>query len=168
MRRYLHLASLGFALALALSAGAASAEVTYGIEVRGEVAFTDPVRGGPTGAMSIGYAADTYPLLIVPEVVVSAGVWPDEVPVIPFRAMAGARFGLTTVVEPAVFLHLGYGFLARDEDLTHGFAIESGVSVDGRIRREVTLGGALGYQGFVSELPAHGMFAAFRFAVWFD
>ena len=80
--------------------------------------------------------------------------------------MGGVRVGFTAVVEPYVFTHLGYGFLGSEADLVHGFSIDAGIGLDKRLGRHVTIGGSLGYQGFVGLLDAHGGFAGFHVGIW--
>ncbi len=145
----------------------AAAEVVIGLEGRGEVKFTDPVRGGPSVLASLGYAFDTYPVLVLPEVTASGAIWPADPPFFPGRFGAGIRLGFTAVVEPQIYTHAGYGFIFRKGDVSHGFAVDAGAAVDYRIQREYTIGGTLGYEGLVAgKASAHGVVLGLRFGIW--
>lgn len=164
---------LGLVVASFVAASAftrsADAEVAIGLEARGEVKATDAgtVRGGPSVLASIGYAFDTYPVLVLPEVVATGAVWPDDKPFFPGRAVAGIRLGFTTVVEPQIYTHVGYGFLFHRGDVSHGFAVDAGFGLDYRIQREITIGGTLGYEGLVAgNASAHGGVLGVRLGFW--
>ncbi len=147
----------------------AKAEVVVGVEGRGEVKRTDSgdIRGGPSILASIGYAFDTYPVLVLPEAAVSGAVWPADRPFFPGRAVAGIRFGFTTVVEPQIYTHAGYGFIVHRGDISHGFAVDAGFGLDYRIQREITIGGTAGYEGLVAgKASAHGGTFGVRVGFW--
>ncbi len=147
----------------------ARAEVAVGLEARGEVKALESgtVRGGPSVLASIGYAFDTYPVLVLPEVVATGAVWPDDKPWFPGRAVAGIRLGFTTVVEPQIYTHVGYGFLFHRGDVSHGLALDAGFGLDYRIQREITIGGTLGYEGLVAgNASAHGGVLGVRVGFW--
>ncbi|HTJ84182.1 MAG TPA: hypothetical protein VL400_20825 [Polyangiaceae bacterium] len=162
------LAVSGGACAAVLAFGStAVAEPTLGGEVRGELSsIGGDLRGGPGVRLSGGYALDTYPILVVPELVLDGTVFVPDPVLGAFRAMGGVRVGFTTVVEPYILTHLGYGFLANDLDLVHGFAIDAGLGLDKRLSRHVTIGGTLAYQGFVGSVNAHGGALGFHVIGW--
>lgn len=147
----------------------ANAEVVIGVEARGEVKKSDagPIRGGPSVLASIGYAFDTYPILVLPEAAVSAAVWPADKPFFPGRVVGGIRFGFTAVVEPQIYTHAGYGFIFHRGDISHGFALDAGLGLDYRIQREITIGGVAGYEGlFAGDASAHGGTFGVRVGFW--
>jgi hypothetical protein len=147
----------------------ARAEVAVGLEGRGEVKARESgdVRGGPSILASIGYAFDTYPVLVLPEVAATGAVWPDDKPWFPVRAVAGIRLGFTTVVEPQIYTHVGYGFIVHRGDISHGLALDAGFGLDYRIQREITIGGTLGYEGLVAgNASAHGGVLGVRVGFW--
>jgi hypothetical protein len=148
-------------------ATSASAEVTLGAEARGELSsIGGDLHGGPGLRLSAGYALDTYPILVMPELVFDGTAFFPEPIVGAFRAMAGVRVGFTAVVEPYLLTHLGYGFLGGDGPLVHGFSIDAGLGLDKRLGRHLTIGGALAYQGFVGDVNAHGGSAGFHVVGW--
>ncbi len=159
--------SILVACAASSAAASAQAEVTLGAEARAELSSVGgDLRGAPGLRLSAGYALDTYPILVAPELVLDgAPFFPDPI-VGAFRAMAGARVGFTAVVEPYVLTHLGYGFLGTDAALVHGFAIDAGLGLDKRLGRHLTIGGALAYQGFVGDVSAHGGSIGFHVVAW--
>lgn len=147
----------------------AHAEAVVGLEARGEVKATESssVRGGPSILAGIGYSFDTYPVLVLPEVVATGAVWPDDKPFFPVRAVAGVRLGFTTVVEPQIYTHVGYGFIVHRGDISHGFAVDAGFGLDYRLQREITIGGTLGYEGLVAgAASAHGGVLGVRLGFW--
>ncbi len=158
---------LGLALVLATTgtwSSSAWAEPVVEVEARGEL-LPSVVSGGPTLELGLGYALDTYPLLLVPEVVIHGGYDASDVGL--FRAMGGARVGLTTLVEPSIYLHGGYGLLGSSGGLAHGAALDTGLSVDKRIGRSLTLGGSLGYQGFFGGgAELHGIVLGAHVGFW--
>jgi hypothetical protein len=157
------------ALGVVAFANDANAEVVIGVEGRGEVKATDagPIRGGPSVLASIGYAFDTYPILVLPEAAVTAAVWPADRPFFPGRAVAGIRFGFTAVVEPQIYTHGGYGFIFHRGDVSHGFALDAGFGLDYRVQREITVGGVAGYEGlFAGKASAHGGTFGVRVGFW--
>ena len=160
-------ALLASSLVTLLSAASARAEPTIEVETRGELAFGDEVLPAPGLEATFGWALDTYPLLLVPEVALS-GTWhPTIGQAGVVRALAGGRVGLTTLVEPAIYVHGGYGAWIAGEGVVHGGAIDAGLAVDKRLSRDLTLGGALGYQGlFAGRSTLHGLAAGFHIGFW--
>jgi hypothetical protein len=107
------------------------------------------VAGGALGGAVFGYNAELEPILVVPEVAAGFGGFGGEVDGWLARALAGVRAGITASVEPSVFVHLGYGYgsvtrvgVRHGE---HGFALRTGLALDYRIKRWLTLGGELVY-----------------------
>jgi hypothetical protein len=142
------------------------AEPVVGVEARSELAFSDAPAPAPALGATFGYALDTYPLLLVPELAVSGAWYPTLDDAASLRAMAGARVGLTTLVEPALFVHAGYGARLGNVDV-HGAAVDAGLAVDKRLGRDLTLGGAIGYQGLVAGAGSlHAVALAFRATFW--
>ena len=149
-------------------------EPVVGVEARSELAFADVPAPAPALGATFGYALDTYPLLLVPELAVSGAWYPTLDGAASLRAMAGARVGLTTLVEPALFVHAGYGARLGNVDGNgnvdvdvHGAAVDAGLAVDKRLGRDLTLGGAVGYQGLVAGAGSlHAVALAFRATFW--
>jgi hypothetical protein len=143
------------------------AEPVIGCEARSELALDGEVAPAPALGVTFGYALDTYPLLLVPELVLSGAWYPTLDGAGSVRAAAGARVGLTTVVEPALFVHAGYGALVGGGAEAHGAAVDAGLAVDKRLGRDLTLGGAVGYQGLVAgDGSLHALALAFRATFW--
>jgi hypothetical protein len=148
----------------------ARAEPKIELEARGELLFGDDpfgneIFGGPGLGVTFGYALDTYPILVVPELALTGAYYPDEA----FgsaRATAGIRAGLTTIVEPSVYAHFGYGALPTELAVGHTFTLDAGVTVDKRLSRGLTIGGSRGYQGFVGDVDAHGLTGGFHVGFW--
>jgi hypothetical protein len=163
-------AAVGLAAALGALAAApnARAEVVLGIEPRAELVIRDPPRLGPGLSLTLGYSLDLYPLLLAPELELGGSIFPGEDWFGDLRAMAGLRVGFTASVEPSIYLHAGYGFVGADELAAHGFAVDAGATLDGRLSREVTLGGSLGYQGIVAgDASMHGIVLGPHVVFWF-
>lgn len=163
------LAAVVGSLAL-VRAGVASAEPKIELEPRGEVmfgsdAFSRPVFAGPGLAATFGYAFDTYPFLVMPELSLTGAFYPPEIAA-SARAVLGFRFGITAFIEPSVYAHAGYAALPSRRDLDHAFTVDAGLSLDKRLERSLTLGGSLGYQGFVSEHSAHGLAGGLHVGFW--
>ena len=163
----------GAALALLLDARAAAAEVVLGMEPRVELMFRDRPRFGPGLMVTLGYSLDLYPLLLAPEIEVGGSIYPGEGPFGDARVMGGLRVGFTASVEPSIYVHAGYGFVDEhpvdaEPANAHGFAVDAGATLDGRLARELTLGGSLGYQGIVAGGSSmHGIVAGIHLGVWF-
>lgn len=164
------LASLAIALAAIATPLGARAEPKIEIEPRGELMFGDDafgreIFGGPGLAFLFGYALDTYPALLMPELMIAGAFYPGELAG-SARVAAGFRAGFTTIVEPSIYTHLGYGVVPNELEVGHAFTIDAGLTLDKRLSREVTLGGSLGYQGFVYERSFHGLTAGFHVGFW--
>jgi len=163
-------AALGAAAALGLLLGArgAAAEAVVGIEPRAELVIRDKARFGPGLMATLGYSLDLYPLLLAPEIEIGGSIFPGDAWFGDVRAMGGLRVGFTASVEPSIYLHAGYGFVGSEQAMAHGFAVDAGAALDGRLSREVTLGGSLGYQGIVAaDSSMHGIVLGAHVGVWF-
>ena len=164
--------SLGLGAAAGLAALGvahdAAAEVVLGIEPRAELMIRDPPRFGPGLSLTLGYSLDLYPLLLAPELELGGSIFPGEDWLGDLRAMAGLRVGFTAAVEPSIYLHAGYGLVGAADLVAHGFAVDAGATLDGRLSREVTLGGSLGYQGIVAgDGSMHGIVLGPHVVFWF-
>lgn len=163
-------------VAMTLSTRAAYAEWVARPNVDGVAVIDDgQAAGGVYGGVLFGYNAELEPVLLVPEVAGGFGYYAGEVTGIMGRALAGLRAGITASVEPALFAHFGYGYgvvtrggVSHGE---HGFAIRTGLSLDYRIERWITVGGELVYdvllfsEGGVGALHSPG--GGFTVAFWF-
>ena len=148
----------------------AQAEPKLEVEPRGELLFGEDVYGreifgGPGLGLTFGYSLDTYPILLMPELTLTGAFYPGELAA-SARATAGFRAGLTTIVEPSVYAHFGYGALLNDVEVGHTFTLDAGLTLDKRLGRSLTLGGSLGYQGFVGEFSAHGLTLGLHAGFW--
>jgi hypothetical protein len=166
MQRPAHIPLRAIVLAAVLGPAVAPASVhaepVIGCEARSELALNGEVAPAPALGVTFGYALDTYPLLLVPELVLSGAWYPTLDGAGSVRAAAGARVGLTTVVEPALF-----GALVGGGAEAHGAAVDAGLAVDKRLGRDLTLGGAVGYQGLVAgDGSLHALALAFRATFW--
>jgi hypothetical protein len=145
----------------------ARAETVLGIEPRASLVIADPPRFGPELGLTVGYSPDLYPLLLVPELELDGAIYPGTPLFGIGRVLAGMRVGVTASVEPAAYFHVGYGFADTEGALDHGFAVDAGAALDGRISRTLTVGGTLGYQGLVAgDASAHGLTAGLRIGIW--
>jgi hypothetical protein len=159
--------SVGLAVAFLCSlSGAAQAEPVVSIEPRLDFAISDDPRPGPGLAVGAGYSAELYPVLLMPELVLSGSVHPGDATFGQLRATAGLRAGVTAALEPSIYVHGGYGLVVGPGPASHGFAFDAGLALDKRLDRGLTLGGALGYQGHYGDATLHGMVAAMRIAFW--
>jgi hypothetical protein len=133
------------------------------------------VAGGVMGGAVFGYNAELEPILVVPEIRAGLGYFGGEVDGWLARALAGVRAGITAAVEPALFVHVGYGYgtvtrmgVSHGE---HGFALQTGLALDYRMKRWLTFGGELVYdvmlfdEGGVQAL--HGVGGGVNIAFWF-
>lgn len=146
----------------------AAAEWNLGAEARGELmcCFIRRPFGGAGIAANLGYSLDTYPVLVVPEIVLAGGVYAPEPVTGSFRAMAGMRVGITWEIEPSLYLRGGYAGVFGRSTPEHGGTFEGGFSFDKRLVREITVGGSVGYQGFFIDRPAHGAHAGVHIGLW--
>jgi hypothetical protein len=135
------------AASLCALAGTAHAEPVLGLEPRLELLVPDDPRPGGGLAFTAGYAAELYPLYILPEASFSVGVFPGDQTFAQLRATGGVRAGLTAAVEPSIHVHAGYGIIAAPAPAGgrglgfDGFALDAGLGLDKRVERGLTLGG---------------------------
>jgi hypothetical protein len=162
------LSAIAFVLPLSVF-GNASAEPVIGVDGHGALAFKSGVHPGAGGTIYAGYSLDLEPVLVEPELAVGLEGYPGD-STLAFRGMGGVRVGFTGPVEPSLFVHLGYGFLKPftgiSTSLVNAFAIDSGVSVDYRPKRWLTIGGTVGYEGLIGSASLHGIFLGPRIAFW--
>jgi hypothetical protein len=160
--------SLAAAFGLLLGSHGAAAEVVVGIEPRAELVIKEGARFGPGLIAMLGYSLDLYPLLLAPEIEIGGSLFPGEAWFADVRAMGGLRVGFTASVEPSIYAHAGYGFVGATDLAAHGFAVDAGAALDGRLSREITLGGSLGYQGILAgDSSMHGIVLGAHVGVWF-
>lgn len=163
------LAACAGAGVLLLGSARARSETVLGIEPRAALVVDDPVRLGPELGLTVGYSPDLYPLLLVPELELDGSVFPGSPLFGVGRVLAGLRLGVTAAVEPSVYVHAGYGFSssAGPDGVMHGLGLDAGAALDGRLSRELTLGGTFGYQGLVAgDGSAHGLALGLRIGLW--
>jgi hypothetical protein len=161
------------ALLVAIPASAARAEVGVVVEPRASfVNFASPFGDDYEAAAGLGVqggvSLDYEPVLFMPELSLAGDGFPG-VKAGTFRAMAGARVGLTLAVIPSAFVHVGYGFLGGEDVAHHFFSLDTGLSLDYRVSRLFTIGGTLAYEVLANGDGAlHGGYAAPRLGFWFD
>lgn len=164
------LAALGLALAFVgfVAPEEARAEVAIELEPRASFIVPDSAYPGVGLATTAGLSLDLEPVLVMPEIEVAGDGFPS-LEAGTFRAMGGVRVGLTAVVVPAVFLHVGYGFLGKSGIYAHAFSLDTGFSLDYRLSRLVTIGGTLGYETLVNgDGAVHGGFIGPRLSFWIE
>lgn len=153
----------------------AHAEQEIAIEPRGSFAMVkgDP-QGGVGSAVDLGLSLDLEPIVVQPELRLVGEAYPG-LPGGALAIMAGVRAGIAWKFEPSIFVHVGWGFVgnaaSRDADVftESGCVIDAGLSADYRVKRWLTVGGSLGYQGVVNGDDAiHGVFAGPRLGFWID
>ena len=160
---------IGVLASMWVSPNEASAEPVIGVDAHGALAFKSGVRPAVGGTVYGGYSLDLEPVLLEPEIAIGLEGYPGD-SVLAFRGMGGIRAGFTGPVEPSLFLHLGYGFTkpfgAVGGSIVSAFALDTGVSVDYRPARWLTVGGTLGYEGLIGKESLHGIFLGPRIAFW--
>ncbi len=149
------------------------AEPVLNLEARGEVMGGESrVFGGPGAAVEFGYAFELYPLFVMPELSATGAPYFPSPVTGGFRATGGVQVGLTLEVQPSIYTHLGYGGFAGGagrfgpKDVLSSFTIDAGFCLDKLIERSFSIGGNLGYQGFVGEVDAHGGVFGFHVSFW--
>jgi len=142
--------------------------VKIGIEPRGEVLFRSDakVHGGPGLHLDIGYAFDTYPIIVIPEFALAGAFYAPEPFEGSFRTMAGIRVGAALEVEPSLYVRGGYCLMVGRGDADHAGTFEAGLSLDKRLERSITLGGSLGYQGIYYEEGLNGFVGGLHVGFW--
>lgn len=143
------------------------------VGARGEVMNGESrVFGGPGVEAELGYAFDVHPVIyVMPEVSATGALYVPSPVTGGFRATGGVQVGVTVEVQPSAYVHVGYGGFAGKagvfgpRNLAHTLTIDAGLSLDKLIERSFSIGGSIGYQGFIGDVNAHG--AAFGFHVGF-
>lgn len=165
-------ALLASVLALIPSAEAI-AEQVVAIEPRGSFAMVkDDPQGGVGTAVDVGLSLDLEPIVVQPELrLVGEGL--PGLPGGSLAVMGGVRAGIAWKFEPSIFVHLGWGFVGNDEFTTSGYVVDAGFTADYRVKRWLTVGGSVGYQGVFSGTRGggdaiHGVFAGPRVGFWID
>jgi hypothetical protein len=131
------------------------------------------VFGGPSVEAELGYAFDVHPVIyVMPEVSATGALYLPSPVTGGFRATGGVQVAFTLAVQPSYYLHVGYAGFAGDagfwgpRNIAHSFTIDTGFSLDKLIDRSFSIGGSLGYQGFIGEVGAHGAVAGFHVGFW--
>jgi hypothetical protein len=146
----------------------ARADVAIELEPRASFIVPGDPYPGVGLATTAGLSLDLEPILVMPEIELAGDGFPS-LHAGTFRAMGGVRVGLTAAVVPAVFLHVGYGFLGQSGVYAHAFSLDTGFSLDYRISRLFTIGGTLGYETLANgDGAVHGAFIGPRLSFWID
>lgn len=125
------------------------------------IAFAGDPYVGIGGSGTFGWGLDLEPLIVAPELSLSAHVVPAAGTASLLRALAGARVGLAAAVEPSVYARIGAGMTDAEgaPAAAGGVAIDAGAALDLRLSRDVTVGGHLGYAGLASLGDGDGLHA---------
>lgn len=158
--------------AILLGAGAAAAEPYVVVAPEALIAFVGDPYVGVGGSGTLGWGLDLEPLIVAPELSLSAHVVPAAGTASLLRATGGARVGLAAVVEPSVYARVGAGMTDAEgaPAAAGGVAIDAGAALDLRLTRDVTVGGHLGYAGLASVSDGDGLHALVlgaRLGLWF-
>jgi hypothetical protein len=147
------------------------------------VAADGAYAGGGNGALSLGYNTENEPFIILPELVGSGGYHAGDFSGANARALLGMRFGFALAVEPTLITRGGYGHYTLGVELPpgpdgqpieadqgrHGGAFQSGLGLDYRLSRDLTLGGEIVYDLFIDGESGdliHGLVAGISVAFW--
>lgn len=133
-----------------------------------------------------GWGLDLDPLLIGPQLAIGGhlhaaghsdvflapGESHDGVGNFLLRATAGLSVGIAGPVEVSMYARAGPGMAAAsDLDTSGGVAVDTGLSVDARLTRDITFGGQAGYAGLIAMGGQTGSLHAISFGprlgVWF-
>jgi hypothetical protein len=146
----------------------ASAEVKLGIEPRAEVMFRGDgdVHAGPGLQLDVGYAFDTFPIIVVPELAIAGALYAPGPLEGSFRTTAGIRVGASLEVEPSVYVRGGYCLMVGRSEPDHAGTLEAGLSLDKRFQREITFGGSVGYQGIYYKDSLNGVVGGVHVGFW--
>lgn len=162
------------ALLCGVSSEARADQAVFSVEARGEVmAGEKRVFGGPGVGAELGYAFDVHPVVyVMPEVSVTGAVYLPSPVTGGFRGTGGVQVGVTAEVQPSAYFHVGYGGFADKagklgpKDLAHSFTLDAGLSIDKLVERSFSVGGSIGYQGFLGDVNAHGVAFGFHVGFW--
>lgn len=176
--RFLTVVTFGLAMA---TPAVATAEPVLRPGLHGSlVKAEDALAGGGRLSFAAGYNLEYEPLLIVPELQLTGGIYGGDTTGYAFRGTAGMRFGFSYTFEPSLFLRGGF---AHDTlqvgveggTLTEGLnggSIQTGLAADFRLSREMTLGPAFTYDAGLFDGPGSGLFVVhtvslgLSFAYW--
>lgn len=149
----------------------------------------DATVGGAVSAIG-GIGLDYDPLLVGPQLAITGAVFPDAGPqpdldfvgdpaggggdpFAMFRVTGGLSVGVAGPVEVSLYLRAGVALASAFDSGagSTGVALDTGLSGDYRVSRDVTVGGQLGYAGmFVTSSQGEGIHALTlgpRFGYWF-
>lgn len=166
------LVSVAVAAAATLVAAPAAAEPYVVVAPEALIAFAGDPYVGLGGSGTFGWGLDLEPLIVAPELSLSAHVVPAAGTASLLRATGGGRVGLAAVVEPSVYARVGAGMTEAEgaPAAAGGVAIDAGAALDLRLSRDVTVGGHLGYAGLASVGDGDGLHAialGARLGLWF-
>jgi hypothetical protein len=93
---------------------------------------------------TLGYRIGLGPLFLQPEAQGSYMIFPNDAGahIHAARAMGGARLGLSGVFQPAIFGHMGVGWLDTSTD---GRALDAGISLAFKLIPMLSFGGQASY-----------------------
>ncbi len=157
---------------IGLAAAPAAAEPYVIVAPEALIALLGDPSVGVGGAVTGGWGLDLEPLLVAPELSLSAHVFPAAGTASLLRATAGARVGITAFVEPSVYARVGAGMTDAEgaSAASGGVAFDAGAALDVRPSRDVTVGGHLGYAGLATvdgSEGVHGIVLGARLGLWF-
>jgi hypothetical protein len=152
-RTFLFFTAPCLAFAAALLGASREAHADFAIGLDGHLGVrtddTDDSRFGGGFSGRLGYRFNLYefeigPLFITPEV--GGGYWTFGSGTHPTRAFAGARLGLGSRFQPAIFGHAGYGYVGKlDAYKKEGFTVDGGASLEFQIVPTLGVGVHVGY-----------------------
>ncbi len=176
--RFVSIATFGLALA---APAVATAEPVFRPGLDGSfVKAEDALAGGGRLSFATGYNLEYEPLLIVPELQLTGGIYGGDTTGYAFRGTVGMRFGFSYTFEPSIFLRGGFAHDTLDigvegGELTEGLnggSVQTGLAFDFRLSREMTLGPAFTYDAGLFDGPGRGVFVVhtmslgLSFAYW--
>jgi hypothetical protein len=133
------------AFALLAAAREARAGIVAGIEVNAGHGFELPA-GTHTGfgvAGALGYRIGIGPVFLQPEAQGGYVFFPGDAGAVHVaRILGGARFGLSGLVQPALFAHAGAGWL---DVYTSGRAVDGGIALAFKLIPVLTFGAQAAY-----------------------
>ena len=137
--------AVGIAAALALPREA-RAGVFLGAEYDAGQGVDMPAgtRTGYGFVGALGYRIGLGPVFLQPEAQGSYMIFPSDAGehTTVARALGGARFGLSGIFQPAIYAHLGVGWL---DPQTNGRAVDAGLSLAFKLIPVLSFGGQAGY-----------------------
>jgi hypothetical protein len=138
------------ATCLAAAVLASPREASAGIFLGGEydagqgLDLPSGTRTGYGFVASFGYRIGLGPVFLQPEAQGSYMRFPTDAGTASTvtRALGGARFGLAGIFQPALYAHMGMGWLDR---YTNGPALDAGLSLAFKLIPVLSFGGQAGY-----------------------